>query len=67
LGTATETKTVTGNLENIEIKIVKHHGKMELQGYKPSTIRLSRSALNTLMKRGANLADPETVKEVMAR
>jgi integrase len=63
----TEAKTVTGNLENIEIKIAKHHGKMMLQNYKPSTIRLSKSALRTLMKRGADLANPESVKEVMSK
>ncbi len=63
----TETKTVTGNLEKTEILIAKHFGKLELQGFKPSTIRLSRSALNTLINRGANLLDPETVKEVIAK
>jgi integrase len=54
-------------LENIEILIAKHRGRMELQGYKPSTVRLGQSALKTLMNKGANLADPETVKEVMAK
>jgi integrase len=67
MDSVTEIKTVTGDLENIEIKIAKHHGKMELQNYKPSTIRLSKSALRTLMKRGADLANPESVKEVMAK
>ena len=40
---------------------------MQSQGYKVTTIRLSFSALSTLINRGADLANPETVKEVMAK
>ena len=67
LDTATETNTVAGDIEDIEIKIAKYLGKLGLQGRKESTICLSRSCLKTLVNRGANLADPETVKEVIAK
>ena len=49
----TETKTVKGDLENAKGKVMQHLVKMELQGYKPATIRLSRSILNFLLKKGA--------------
>jgi integrase len=64
LDTATETKTVTSDIKG---KILEHHVKMKLQGYKDSTIRLSRSAINVLMNRGADLTNPESVKAVIAQ
>ena len=39
----------------------------EKQGLSPQTIAGYRSCLRALMKRGANLLDPESVKEVLAR
>lgn len=37
------------------------------QGYSEATIRLHRTALKVLTERGANLFDPESVKEVIAK
>lgn len=61
-----ETKTVTGDEKNVKGMLLEYHVKMQLQGYKPSTIRLSESALRTLISRGAVLTKPETVKGVLA-
>jgi integrase len=67
LDTVTETKTVTSDEKDLKGLIEVYHAKMELQGYKPSTIRLSYSALTVLMNRGADLKNPESVKEVIAK
>ena len=40
---------------------------MERQGYALATRKLNSTCLRILIQRGANLADPETVKEVLAR
>jgi len=40
---------------------------LKKQGYAEATIKLRYSVLKVLMERGANLSDPETVKEVIAR
>lgn len=40
---------------------------MEKQGYAKQSIRGAGSALRALITRGANLADPESVKEALAR
>jgi integrase/DNA-directed RNA polymerase subunit M/transcription elongation factor TFIIS len=67
LDTVTENKTVTGDEKDIKGKLLAYHVKMKLQGYKDSTIRLSNSALNTLINKGANLTDPETVKDIISK
>lgn len=67
LVTQAETKTVTGDERDLKGKLEVYHAKMEIQRYKASTIRLSYSALTVLMKRGADLANPESVKEVIAK
>jgi integrase len=48
-------------------KIVEYCFYMQKQGYAESTIRLNRTALKVLTARGANLLDPESVKEVVSR
>ena len=67
LSTVAENKTVTGNDEkDIKGQILQHHVEMKLNGYKDTTIRLSISALHTLINRGADLTDPQTVKKVIS-
>lgn len=48
-------------------KVVQYGAYMEKQGYAETTRRLHDSVLRTLMKRDANLDDPESVKEVIAK
>jgi integrase len=67
LDNVTEAKTVTVDLKDVNGKILDYHFKMKLQGYAESTIKLSHSALKVLAERGADLVDPESVKEVIAR
>ena len=67
LVTVAETKTVTGDDRDLKGKLEVYHAKMEMQRYKASTIRLSYSTLTVLMKRGADLTNPESVKEVIAK
>jgi integrase len=75
LGTATETKTVAGDrnctLRDIEIKaapfIEKLLQQLQNDGRKPSTISNYRKALRHLIKRGANLFDPENTKEILSK
>jgi integrase len=62
----TETKTVTSDEKDVKGKIIQHHVEMKLDGYKDSTIRLSKSALNTLINRGADLTNSQTVKKVIS-
>ncbi len=63
----TETKTVASGEKDLKGLIEVYHAKMEIQRYKPASIRLSYSALNVLTKRGANLLDPESVKKVISQ
>jgi integrase len=62
----TEKTAVTSDEKDIKGQLLEYHVKMELQGYRHSTIRLSQSALRTLIARGAALTNPETVKQVIA-
>jgi len=48
-------------------KIVEYSFWMLKQGYAESTIENRRRFMKTLMRRGANLFDPESVKEVIAK
>ena len=69
LDTATEIKTVAGTSpkHNETGKIVEFTWYMKKQGYAEGTI-ISRTKLLTIMqKRGANLLDPETVKDVISK
>jgi integrase/DNA-directed RNA polymerase subunit RPC12/RpoP len=52
---------------DIKGKVVEYLWWMEKQGFAESTIRLARVALKVLMERGANLLNPESVKEVIAK
>jgi len=48
-------------------KILEHLWTLRKQGYKSSTIKLRSRLLNILLKRGANLNEPESVKETIAK
>ncbi len=63
----TEIKTVTVDLKNLNGKLVDYHFKMKNQGYKDATVLLSQTCLRILMERGADLTNPETIKEVIAK
>jgi len=71
LTTATETKTVAMKLENTRQetkgKIIEYCFHMQKQSYSPETIRLNKTALKILVERGADLLNPESVKEVISR
>jgi len=70
LATATETKTVAGNLQttqqDIKGKLVELMFWMQKQGYKESTIQTRITRLEMLVRRGAKLYDSESVKETIA-
>lgn len=66
LDTVAENNAVTGDEKNIKGKLLEFHVKMKLRGYKDATIRLNQSALNTLINKGADLADSESVKKVIS-
>ena len=64
----TETKTVVGvTPQDNKGKIVEFAWWMKKQGYKEGTILSRSKLLEVMVKRGANLYDPETVKEVIAK
>ncbi|MCW4046664.1 MAG: tyrosine-type recombinase/integrase [Candidatus Bathyarchaeota archaeon] len=68
---ATKTKIVAGREnhsttpQDVKGKIVELCFHMQKQGYSETTIRLTRSALNVLSDRGADLSNPESVKETI--
>jgi len=47
-------------------KIIEFAWWLKKQGYRETTIRVAAKRLAVLVKRGANLLDPETVKEIIA-
>jgi len=53
--------------ERIEGKLGEFGFWMPKQGYKESSAIQRMKRLKTLIKRGANLLDPESVKEVIAK
>ncbi|MCJ7718419.1 tyrosine-type recombinase/integrase, partial [Candidatus Bathyarchaeota archaeon] len=53
--------------EDIKGKLVQFAWWMEKQGYASGTIRSNSGALRALLTRNANLLDPESVKEALAR
>jgi len=65
---ATEIKTVAGDQkqQNIKGKILEFAFYLKKQGRTQDTIKSYESALNSLMTGGANLLDPESVKEALA-
>ena len=74
LDSATETKTVAGDIEktsycksNLDADIIDHIWWMKKQGYKESTIISRDVKLKRLVRLGANLNNPESVKEVIAK
>lgn len=70
LDTVTEIKTVTeeGKIQQeTKGKILELLLYMKRQNYSDEYIRLNRSALNTLMNRGANLFDSNSVKDTIAK
>lgn len=58
--------TISTNAD-IQGKLVSYLFHMDVQGYKQATIRLHRVALKTLAIRGANLFNPESVKETICK
>jgi len=65
---ATEIKTVAGDQkqQNIKGKILEFAFYLKKQGRTQDTIKSYESALNSLITGGANLLDPESVKEALA-
>jgi integrase/predicted RNA-binding Zn-ribbon protein involved in translation (DUF1610 family) len=70
---ATKIKIVAGREnhsntpQDIKGKIVELCFYMQKQGYSITTIRLNRTALNVLSTRGADLSNPESVKEIISK
>jgi len=50
-----------------EAKILEHAWRLKKQGYKESTIRHRVAILKRLVKLGADLSDPESIKDSIAR
>jgi integrase len=73
LDTATETKTVAGEIKQPQPtaiakgKILELCLHMKRQGYSDETIRLNRIALKVLHERGADLFNSDSVKDVIAK
>ncbi|MGB9760128.1 MAG: hypothetical protein ACPLZG_09915, partial [Thermoproteota archaeon] len=61
---ATEIENVSSEAKS---KLLEFAWWLKKQGYKESTITSKVKLLKILVKRGANLSDPESVKEVIAR
>ena len=53
--------------EEVKGKIVEHLWWLKKEGYAESTIKQRIYMLNDLLKRGADLSDPESVKETLAK
>ncbi|MEM2255139.1 MAG: WHIM1 domain-containing protein [Candidatus Bathyarchaeia archaeon] len=62
-------KREAGATEKLEVKsaIVNFAWQLKKQGYSEQTIRDRCKILKTMVNRGANLLDPESVKEVIAK
>jgi integrase len=70
LETATETKTGAGESptqQTAKGKIIEHAFWMQKEGYAENTISRRIKILSTLIKREANLFDPESVKTIIAK
>ena len=69
LDTAIEIKTIAGEgkkQQEITVRILELCLYMKRQNYSEETIRLNRTALSVLSERGANLFDPDSVKDVIS-
>ncbi|MCW4045295.1 MAG: site-specific integrase [Candidatus Bathyarchaeota archaeon] len=53
--------------EDINGKLVQYAWTMQQDGYAKETIRVNSSCLRALIERGANLLDPASVKEALAK
>jgi integrase len=61
---ATETKQTKADIKG---KLVEYIWRLKKEGYAETTIKTYGNILSILVKRGASLYDPESVKEVIAR
>ena len=70
LDSTTKTKTVveteSQTMQDIRGKIVELAWKLKKEGYNESTIKSYSVMLQSLARKGANLLDPENIKEVIA-
>jgi integrase len=68
LASATETKTVAGEIGKQEQdgKLLQFMVKLHNEGIKPNSAKMYEYVLMNLVSHGANLLDPESVKEVIA-
>ncbi len=57
----------SNNQADIKGKIIEHAFWMQKEGYAEATISRRIRFLKTMMNKGANLADPESLKEMIAR
>jgi integrase len=62
LETTQETKTCAGE----KGQLIEYAWQLKKEDFKETTIKLYSVILKTLLKKGANLSDPESVKEVIA-
>jgi len=60
-------QNVPESKEEIKGKLVQFAWKMQQEGYNHETIRTDSSCLKALITRGADLSDPESVKEALAK
>jgi integrase/recombinase XerD len=69
LETATETKTVAGDVkaQDVKGKLLEFAFHMQKNGLSQKTIETFINSLKKLEKSGANLLDPENVKETLAK
>jgi len=65
---ATESKTVAGEIndQTIKGKILEYLVHLNNEAKKPDTLKAHRKVLTRLAKHGANLLDPESVKQTIA-
>ena len=70
LDSQTETKTVAGKTllekQTIKGKLLEFEFWMQKQGYSKPTMKARVTRMKTLVRRGANILEPESVKEVIA-
>jgi len=68
---ALEKQTAAGTIPNqpadIKSKLFNYTWRMQKEGYAPMTIRTNSGALRALLVRHADLMNPDSVKEVLAR
>ncbi|EMR73901.1 site-specific recombinase XerD [Thaumarchaeota archaeon SCGC AB-539-E09] len=62
-----EEKTVTGDISDVKSTLFEYAWWLKKEGYAESTIETRFKLLRILSKRGANLHDPESIKEVIAQ